>query len=407
MDFEDTPEEAAYRARVKRWIADKAPAGAQGGRKPATPAFIAEAKVWQAIKADDGFAGIRRPKAWGGGGGTMMEDIIFTQEEEAAGLNYGVFMIGIGMCVPTVLAHGPDEVKVELVTPTIRGEKIWCQLFSEPSAGSDLAGVRTKAVRDGDGWLINGQKVWNSFAHRADYGLLLTRTNPDKPKHKGLTMFWVDMHDPAIEVRPIHQASGDSEFNEVYITDLRLSDRHRLGEVDDGWAVALTTLMNERMSVMSSTRKPNWEEIMGLARAVSGPNGGLLQDSGFREQLADWYVKAEGVRFTRFRLLTDISRGGEPGPAASVGKIINSTQLQEIGSAGVELQDQFGIIDDEQVSVMEAIFQTAFLYSPGARLGGGTDEIMKNIIAERVLGLPGDVRLDKDTPFRDLPTGVR
>jgi alkylation response protein AidB-like acyl-CoA dehydrogenase len=337
----------------------------------------------------------------------MMEDIIFSQEEEAAGLNYGVFMIGIGMCVPTVLAHGPDQVKRQLVTPTIRGEKIWCQLFSEPSAGSDLAGIRMKAVREGDGWLINGQKVWNSFAHRADYGLLLTRTNPDRPKHKGLTMFWVDMHDPAIEVRPIHQASGHSEFNEVYVSDLRVSDHHRLGEVDEGWAVALTTLMNERMSIMTSTRRPNWEEVMELARQTATTSGGLLQDQAFREQLADWYVKAEGVRFTRFRLLTDISRGGQPGPSASVGKIINSSQLQEIGSAGVEFQDQFGIIDDDQVAPMEAIFQTAFLYSPGARLGGGTDEIMKNIIAERVLGMPGDVRVDKDTPFRELPNGAR
>lgn len=405
MDFEDTLEEAAYRRRVRDWIAAKAPAGTKGGRKPATPEFVAEAKVWQAIKADEGFAGIRRPKAWGGGGGTLMEDIIFSQEEEAAGLNYGFFVIGIGMCVPTVLAHGSDDVKRELVTPTIRGEKIWCQLFSEPSAGSDLAGVRTKAVRDGDGWLINGQKVWNSFAHRADYGLLLTRTDPDKPKHKGLTMFWIDMHDPAVEVRPIHQASGHSEFNEVYFTDLRVSDRQRLGEVDEGWAVALTTLMNERMSIMASTRKPNWEEILSLARTVAGSSGPLLQDSGFREQLADWYVKAEGVRFTRFRLLTDVSRGGQPGPAASVGKIINSGQLQEIGSAGVDLQDQFGIIDDEKLSAMDAAFQTAFLYSPGARLGGGTDEIMKNIIAERVLGLPGDVRVDKDTPFHKLPNG--
>jgi alkylation response protein AidB-like acyl-CoA dehydrogenase len=407
MDFEDTPEEAAYRKAVREWIARSAPPGAVGGRRPVTPEFVAEAKVWQAIKADQGFAGIRRPREWGGGGGTMMEDIIFSQEEEAAGLNYGVFMIGIGMCVPTVLAHGPDQVKRQLVTPTIRGEKIWCQLFSEPSAGSDLAGIRMKAVREGDGWLINGQKVWNSFAHRADYGLLLTRTNPDRPKHKGLTMFWVDMHDPAIEVRPIHQASGHSEFNEVYVSDLRVSDHHRLGEVDEGWAVALTTLMNERMSIMTSTRRPNWEEVMELARQTATTSGGLLQDQAFREQLADWYVKAEGVRFTRFRLLTDISRGGQPGPSASVGKIINSSQLQEIGSAGVEFQDQFGIIDDDQVAPMEAIFQTAFLYSPGARLGGGTDEIMKNIIAERVLGMPGDVRVDKDTPFRELPNGAR
>ena len=402
MDFTDTPEEAAYRAEVREWIASNRPLPADPRLSRGDPAFIAAAKVWQATKAAAGFAGIRRPREWGGGGGTMMQDIIFAQEEEAAGLTYsGPFMIGIGMCVPTVLAHGTDASKA-LVRPTITGEKIWCQLFSEPSAGSDLANVRTRAVREGEGWRINGQKVWNSFAHRADYGLLLTRTNPDKPKHKGLTMFWVDMSDPAIEVRPIHQASGESEFNEVYFTDLLLSDEHRLGEVDSGWTVALTTLMNERMGVMSSTRKPNWEEIMALARSLPG----AMQDAAFRERLADWYVKAEGLRFTRFRLLTDISRTGQPGPAASVGKIAASTQLQEITSAGVDLQDQFGIIDDDAIAPMDAIFQKLWAYSPGARLGGGTDEIMKNIIAERVLGMPGDVRLDKDTPFKDLPVGA-
>jgi len=404
MDFKDTPDEAAYRARVRDWIAASKPPPGQPGLSRGDPRFIAEAKAWQATKAAAGFAGIRRPREWGGGGGTMMQDIIFAQEEEAAGLAYsGPFMIGIGMCVPTVLAHGQDAVKEALVRPTITGEKIWCQLFSEPSAGSDLANVRTRAAFDGQTWTVNGQKVWNSFAHRADYGLLLTRTNPDRPKHKGLTMFWVDMHDPAIEVRPIHQASGESEFNEVYITDLKLTEANRLGEVDNGWNVSLTTLMNERMSVMSSTRKPNWEEIMTLARSLPG----AMADPAFREQLADWYVRAEALRFTRFRLLTDISRGGQPGPAASVGKIVASTQLQEITSAGVDLQDQYGVIDDEALSPMEAVFQKLWAYSPGARLGGGTDEIMKNIIAERVLGMPGDIRTDKDTPFRDLPSGGR
>jgi alkylation response protein AidB-like acyl-CoA dehydrogenase len=402
LDFTDTPDEAAYRAGVRAWIRDNKPAPLDPRVGRGDPDFIAVAKRWQAMKAEAGYAGIRRPREWGGGGGTMMEDIIFAQEEEAAGLAYsGPFMIGIGMCVPTVLAHGDDAAKT-LVRPTITGEKIWCQLFSEPSAGSDLANVRTRAVREDGRWRINGQKVWNSFAHRADYGLLLTRTSPDKPKHKGLTMFWVDMQDPAIDVRPIHQASGESEFNEVYFTDLILGDEHRLGDIDNGWNVALTTLMNERMGVMSSTRKPNWEEIMQLARSIPG----AMQDQAFREQLADWYVKAEALRFTRFRLLTDISRTGQPGPAASVGKIASATQLQEITSAGVELQDQYGIIDDEALSPMDAIFQKLWAYSPGARLGGGTDEIMKNIIAERVLGLPGDVRVDKDTPFKDLPIGA-
>ena len=404
MDFQDTPEEAAYRAEVRAWLDANAPRKARsaGDRAIVTPDVLAAAKVWQARKAEAGYAAIAKPKALGGGGGTPMQEIIFNQEEEAFGAQTGIFGIGIGMCVPTVMAHGSEASKEMLVGPTVRGEKIWCQLFSEPSAGSDLAGLRTRAVKDGDEWVINGQKIWNSFAHLADYGILLTRTDPGAPKHKGMTMFWVDLKSPGIDIRPIHQVSGHSDFNEVFLSDVRIPDSQRLGEVDEGWKVALVTLMNERMSVMSSTRKPNFEEIMELARQLPGEG---LKDAAFREQLADWYIRAEGLRFTRFRLLTALSRGEQPSAAASIGKILAANQLQEVAVAGTELQDQFGIISDPDLAPMDAIFQKTFLYSPAARLGGGTDEIMKNIIAERVLGLPGEIRVDKDTPFRDIPTG--
>jgi len=308
------------------------------------------------------------------------------------------------MCVPTVMAFANDETKQRFVAPAVRGEEIWCQLFSEPSAGSDVAGLRTRAVKDGDDWVINGQKVWTSGAHYCDFGILLVRTNPDVPKHKGLTMFWIDMKAPGVDVRPIHQMSGGSNFNEVYFTDLRVNDSQRLGAVGDGWKVALVTLMNERLAVGGSTG-PNYAEIMALARSTVTEDGNALANDAFREKLADWYVQAEGLKLTRFRTMTALSRGQTPGPESSIGKIISANQLQDLSNSAIELEDQFGIITDTAIAPMEAAFQQSLMWAPGLRIAGGTDEILKNIIAERVLGLPGDVRVDKDVAFKDMPTG--
>jgi len=309
------------------------------------------------------------------------------------------------MCVPTVMAFCDEATKKRFVGPALRGEEIWCQLFSEPAGGSDVAGLRTRAVRDGDEWVINGQKVWTTGAQYSDFGILLTRTNPDVPKHKGLTMFWIDMHDPAVEVRPIHQMSGQSEFNEVYFSDLRVKDSQRVGAVDDGWRVALVTLMNERLAVGGSSG-PNYAEIMALARTVMSGEAPALQDAAFREKLADWYVLAEGLKLTRFRTMTALSRGQTPGPESSIGKIISANQLQDLTHEAIELEDQYGVIVDPQLAPMQAAFQQSALWAPGLRIAGGTDEILKNIIAERVLGLPGDIRVDKDIAFKDSP-GVR
>jgi alkylation response protein AidB-like acyl-CoA dehydrogenase len=301
-----------------------------------------------------------------------------------------------------VMAFSDDATKKRFVGPALRGEEIWCQLFSEPAGGSDVAGLRTRAVKDGDEWVINGQKVWTTGAHYSDFGILLTRTNPDAPKHKGLTMFWIDMHDPAVQVKPIHQMSGQSDFNEVYFTDLRVKDSQRLGAVDDGWKVALVTLMNERLAVGGSSG-PNYQEIMELARTVMDGEEPALKNDGFRQKLADWYVLAEGLKFTRFRTMTALSRGQTPGPESSIGKIISANQLQDLSHEAMELEDQFGIILDSKVAPMEAAFQQSAMWAPGLRIAGGTDEILKNIIAERVLGLPGDIRVDKDIPFKDAP----
>ncbi|AAK24449.1 acyl-CoA dehydrogenase [Caulobacter vibrioides] len=406
MDFNDSTEEAAYREKARAWLAENAAAhrAKWGELKPNTPEHMAAAKEWQATKASAGYACITWPAAIGGGGGTPIQSVIFGQEETKAGLGYGYFTIGLGMCVPTVMAFSDGETKKRFVSPAVRGEEIWCQLFSEPAGGSDVAALRTRAVKDGDEWVINGQKVWTTGAHYCDYGILLTRTDPDVPKHKGLTMFWIDMKDPAVECRPIHQMSGGREFNEVYFTDLRVKDSQRLGEVGDGWKVALVTLMNERLAVGGSAG-PNYREIMKLARELAGPTGPSLKDQSFREKLADWYVQSEGLKFTRFRTMTALSRGQTPGPESSIGKIISANQLQELANTAVEMEDQYGILSDPEVAPAEAAFQQSLMWAPGLRIAGGTDEILKNIIAERVLGLPGDVRVDKDVAFKDMPTG--
>jgi alkylation response protein AidB-like acyl-CoA dehydrogenase len=299
---------------------------------------------------------------------------------------------------------GNEADKQRFVGPAMRGEEIWCQLFSEPSGGSDVAAARTRAVKDGDDWVINGQKVWTSGAHYSDYGIVLVRTNVDKPKHKGMTMFWLDMKSPGIEVRPIHQMSGGRDFNEVYFTDVRVRDSQRLGAVDDGWRTSLVTLMNERLAVGGGAGI-DYATIMKLARELQTDKGPALADQAFREKLADWYVQSEGLKNTRMRTMTALSRGQTPGPESSIGKIIAANQLQDLSNAAVEMEDQYGIIDDGALAPLNAAFQAGLMSSAGLRIAGGTDEILKNIIAERVLGLPGDIRVDKDVPFKDMPTG--
>jgi alkylation response protein AidB-like acyl-CoA dehydrogenase len=410
MDFTDSPEEAAYRAKARAWLEANAP------KDPSTATLMGEegaldlddmarAKAWQARKAEGGYAQITWPKEWGGGGGTPVEQVIFGQEEAKVGAaGGGYFTIGLGMCVPTVMTFADDATKQRFVGPALRGEEIWCQLFSEPGGGSDVAAASTRAVRDGDDWVINGQKVWTSGAHYADYGIVIVRTNPDAPKHKGLTMFWIDMKSPGIEVKPIHQMSGGSNFNEVYFTDVRVADSQRLGAVDDGWKVSLVTLMNERLAVGGGGGL-DYAVIMQLARSLQTPKGSALSDQAFRQKLADWFVQSEGLKYTRFRTMTALSRGQTPGPESSIGKIIAAGQLQDLANSAVEMEDQFGIIDDPALAPLSAAFQGGLLSAPGLRIAGGTDEILKNIIAERVLGLPGDIRVDKDVPFKDMPRG--
>lgn len=407
MNFEDSPEEAQYRATVRRWIAENAPdlSGLSADeQRNWHPQHKAIARRWQATKADAGYACISWPREWGGAGGTAIEEAIFNQEEARAGVQFTYFMTGLHMLLPALLEHNRDELSLNRVPPAVRGDEIWCQLFSEPASGSDSAGIRCTATRDGDDWVINGQKVWNSGAHVADYGMLVARTDPDLPKHKGMTVFWLDMKAPGLEVRPIRVISGESELNEVFLDEVRIPDSQRVGEVNGGWKVVISTLMNERAALGSGTGL-SWRDIIRLAGQTPSWEGTAMQDPAFREWLADYYVNMEAVRLLSFRTLTSLSKGEAPGPESAAGKLLWSNKTQEMTSQALDIQDHFGLLDGADEALFNGAFQHRFLWSPGLRLGGGTDEIMKNIIAERVLGLPGDIRVDKNVPFREIPHG--
>jgi alkylation response protein AidB-like acyl-CoA dehydrogenase len=410
MDFNDTSEETKFRAEARAFLeANLEPKSAESERmarrlKPVD--YLKAAKEYQKRKAEAGFAGITWAKEHGGRGLAPIFNVIFSQEEAKFDAPSAPFAIGLGMCVPTVIAFGDDATKQRYVAKALGGEEIWCQLFSEPGAGSDVAASKTKAVRDGDDWIVNGQKVWTTGAHFSDFGILLARTNPDVEKHKGLTMFIVDMKSPGVDVRQIHQMSGGRDFNEVYFTDVRIPDKNRLGEPGQGWGVALVTLMNERLAVGGSYG-PDYKEIFEFARTINSPTGEgpLIKNEAFRQKLADWIVRAEGYKLAKFRTMTALSRGQTPGPESSIGKVINANQMMDIANMAIEAQDHYGIISDPELAPLEGAFHQSYMFAPGLRIAGGTDEILKNIIAERVLGLPQEPRADKGVAFKDLPTG--
>jgi alkylation response protein AidB-like acyl-CoA dehydrogenase len=410
MDFNDTPQEAEYRAKVRAWLEANAPRDGKGtALGDEDDSQLENCKAWQKTKAAGDYAQIRWPKEWGGGGGTAIEGVIFSQEESRLGIHLGgPFAIGLGMCIPTVMQFAREEDRNRFIGPAIRGEEIWCQLFSEPAGGSDVAAIRTRAIKDGDDWVINGQKIWTSGAHYADYGILLTRTDTDAPKHKGMTMFWIDMKAAGVECKPIHQMSGARGFNEVFFTDLRIPDSNRMGELNKGWDVSIFTLMNERASVGGGGGSAGGPAMsaLRLAQKLTDDEGKpFSQDRALREKIADWYVAAEGLRFTGMRSLTSLSKGEMPGPEQSITKLVYASAGQDMAATMIELMDQFGIISDPEIAAAQGTFQNLVMNAPGGRIAGGTDEILRNIIAERVLGMPGDIRVDKTVAFKDMPTG--
>jgi alkylation response protein AidB-like acyl-CoA dehydrogenase len=410
MNFDDTPAEASFRAEVRAWLDANAPKhlaedianSVYGSFTLQSVDVIAASKAWAKTKAASGWACLGWPTEYGGRGATPIQRVIWQQEEGIYKFLNTIFAVGYGMCGPTLMAHAREEDRRRLLPRMAAGEEIWCQLFSEPAAGSDLAGLRTKAERDGDGWVINGQKIWTSFAQYSDYGIILTRTDPTVPKHKGLTMFFLNMHSPGIEVRPIRQANGQSGFNEVFFTDVRVADTQRLGAAGNGWNVSLTTLMNERLSIGSGI-STGFEWIFDFCSGFDTGDGLAVDDAAVRSRLANWAATASGLKYTGFRAISALSRGQTPGPENSIGKLVAGSMLQEIASYALELQGQAGILADPALAPDQAHAQFMMLRAPASRLEGGTDEILRNIIAERVLGLPADIRVDKDVPFSTIP----
>jgi len=414
MNFDDTPEEARFRRKVRSWIEANAPKSLRAELENSSFGRMAlqsidplrASKAWQKRKFAAGWACLHWPKEYGGRGATPIERVIWTQEEGIYALLSGLFVIGHGMCGPTLMAFAGEEQKRRFLPPLASGEEIWCQLFSEPAGGSDVAGLRTRAERDGDHWIINGQKIWTSGAHYSDYGILITRTDRNVPKHKGLTMFYIDMKSPGVEVKPIKQANGMQEFNEVFFTDLRIPDSQRLGAVGDGWNVSLTTLMNERMSIGAGV-STGFPELFEFCNSLMLEDGPAIEDRNVRSKLANWAVKASGLKYTSMRAISALSKGDRPGPENSIGKLVAGSMVQEVAMYALDLQGAAGALSGPEDAEIAGKFQAMLLRAPGTRVEGGTDEIMRNIIAERVLGLPGDIRVDKDVPFNKIPTKGR
>lgn len=415
MDFNDSPAEAKFRAEVAEWLdanatkrdPDDTSALSMFSERE-SPEMIEECKEWQRKKADAGWACITWPKAFGGRGGTLMENVIFSQEEAKYHTPPNIFMIGLGMAGPTIATHGTEEQKQQWLPSMLRGDVVWCQLFSEPAAGSDLAGLRTKSVKDGDDWIINGQKVWTSGAHYSKWGILVTRSDFDVPKHKGLTYFVIDMESEGVEVRPIKQITGGANFNEVFLTDVRIPDANRLDREGNGWAVSLTTLMNERMSIgggMGMGADMIIGELNRLAETCY-VDGVLGKDSpAVRQKVSEYYARMKSMELTVNRTLSALSKGGMPGSESSIIKVAMGILLQEIAGFAMELQGGAGFEFGEDSTYGGGMWQELYLGIPAIRIAGGTDEVQRNIIGERVLGLPTEARVDKGIPFKDIPNG--
>jgi alkylation response protein AidB-like acyl-CoA dehydrogenase len=352
--------------------------------------LVKAAKEWRAKVYDAGFGWISGPPEYGGRGLPREYERVWQSLESGYDTpSQGPFGIGLGMIAPTILAHAVDEVKQRYLPAMYRGDVIACQLFSEPVAGSDLAGIQTRALRDGDEWVLNGQKVWTSGAQYSDIGEIITRTSTDpESRHRGLTMFVVDMHAPGVEVRPLRQMTGGASFNEVFFTDVRVPGEFLLGDVDQGWTVALTTLMNERMAIGGGSIAPGQgasQRLQQLARHLD-----RAADPGVRQALADIYINSAVARFTTMRAMAKLRAGQLPGPEASTLKLALTNNLQRISAAVSTILGPRLVADTGEWGTYA--WADMLLGVPGLRVAGGTDEVMRNIVGERVLGLPKEPR---------------
>ena len=397
MDLNDTPEQAEYRTEIRAWLdANKASAPILEGEGALTDPdeILAAHRAWQGRLAEGGLAGATWPKEYGGQGIGPVESVVISQEMQQAGVPGILDVIGVGMLGPTIIAHGTEEQKQRYLGPMLHGDEIWCQMFSEPAAGSDLAAVQTRANHNDDGtWTLNGQKVWTTNAQFAAYGLILARTNADIPKHKGMTMFIVPMDAEGITVRGLRQISGEAEFNEVFFDDVVIDADSVVGGEENGWGVGLTTLMFERLTIGLGSSSFGYRATR-FAEAIAA-DATAANDHEVRHNFGELAAELEAIRWTGYRSISALQDGQIPGPEFGLAKVTTVNCAVRAGDLIADIVGPEALDEDSEWAYM-----ISFL--PGLKSAGGTEEILRNTIGERVLGLPPEPRLDKGIPFSEL-----
>jgi alkylation response protein AidB-like acyl-CoA dehydrogenase len=390
MDLTLSPSEESFRDEVATWLRENNPGPEPEGSLDEVMRFRGE---WQRKLHAAGWAGISWPKEYGGRGATMIEQAIFTGEAAAQEAPSPANVLGLAMGGPVVIAHGTDAQKARYLEPILTGEEIWCQGFSEPESGSDLASLKTRAVKDGDEWVVTGQKVWTTFAQYAKWCMLVARTDPDAPKHQGLTYFLMDMEQDGVEAKPLVQITGEGEFNEVFINEARIPEENVVGGVGNGWTVAITTLMNERAGLAFGAIAQihnSLGRLANLAKEVREEGGSTAaEDAYFRQRIAQLFIEAETMRLNAYRGLTKTMESGIPGPEGSLGKWQWADINQDLTELALEIEGAWAPLGrGSEGAVANGAWQYSFLRSRANSIEGGTTDILKNIIAERVLGLP-------------------
>ena len=395
MDFRDSPHEAAFRGEARAFLDAHAPARLPdyADQSVDQEQVLVQARGWQRTLFDYGWGSITWPLECGGRGLGPIEQIIWNQELTRVGFGESHFLQGLGLAGPTIIAHGTEAQKARFLEPILRADEIWCQLFSEPGAGSDLANLSTRAEKSGDEWIITGQKTWCSGGHYSDWGILLARSDFTLPKHRGITYFLVDMHAPGIEVRPLRQLDGTTHFNEVFLNEVRVPDANRLGPEGQGWQVTMTTLMHERMAIGGLERLLSIDSLLEHARA--NPQ---RVDDVMRDEIGRLYSWVKALELLNARVITKLGRGEIPDAESSMLKVAIARMLTKSGDIGLRLCGP-------EAMLRLGPWQNQFLTAPTLHVAGGTDEIQKNVCAERVLGLPREPRSDRDVPFDQLPKG--
>jgi len=396
MDFSYTKEEELFRMELRTWLEGNLPVGWLDGKfnmpeeKEELGKFL---RNWQKKLSEGRWAAIAWPEKHGGRNATLMEEIIYHQEMVRVKAPPLVNYVGLHMVGPTLMQIGSSEQQEKYIPQILSGDEIWCQGYSEPNAGSDLAAVQTTAVKDGDKWIINGQKIWTSFAHFANRCFLVARTSKGEKKHQGITCFLLDMDQPGVEVRPIIQMDGEHEFNEVYLTDAVAYDSEIIGQVDDGWRVTIALLMHERTGIGAQvfSLEKQFEQLVGLAQTVTEDDQTIIQKPEVRKRMLDLYIKSRGSLLNYYRNLTKQLKVGHPGVEGSMDKLFVSEVTKELFSEAISIQGHQSLLWKEDAVYGKSYWQRNYLYSFGQTIGGGTSEIQKNTIAERILGLPKDI----------------